>query len=726
MKKKVKEPVKKGGVAKVPVIIQMEALECGATSLAMILAYYDKWVPPEQVRVDCGVSRDGSNAKNVLLAARNYGLDAKGYRFEPESLKEEGIFPCIIHWNFNHFVVCDGFKGNKAYLNDPARGFVKVSMEEFDKSFTGIALLMEPTEKFEPGGKRKSVLEFAATRLKNSKNAIIFVALTTAISYLFSIINPVMSQVYLDRLLSRQNPEWIVPFITLMSLLAIVQIIVRLCSTVFSLKINGKMSIVGSASYMWKVMRMPMEFFSQRMMGDIIRRKSTNETIAQTLVNVFAPLVLNGIMLIFYLVVMIRKSLVLTAIGVATLLLNLLVSRFISEKRVNAMRIQLRDTGNLSSTTMNGISMIETIKASGAENGFFRKWAGYQASVNAKSVEYSRMNAYLGLIPSILSMLADDAVLFLGVLYTMRGDFTLGSMMMFQGVLSSFMSPAMSLVNAGQTIQEMRTDMERIEDVMQYPEDPYVKEEPVREDESYAKLSGNIELKNVTFGYSRLAEPLIENFSMSIKPGSRVAFVGSSGCGKSTLAKLISGLHKPWSGEITFDGKHIDEIDRSVFTGSLAVVDQDIILFEDTIANNIKMWDDTIEDFEMIMAASDAQIHEDIMLRENGYQYKLTEGGKDFSGGQRQRLEIARALCQDPTIIIMDEATSALDAKVEYEVVKKIKDRGITCIVIAHRLSTIRDCDEIVVLDHGKVVERGTHDELYKKGGYYAELIASE
>ncbi|MBQ1691779.1 MAG: hypothetical protein II017_03125, partial [Erysipelotrichaceae bacterium] len=379
MKKKVKEPVKKGGIAKVPVIIQMEALECGATSLAMILAYYDKWVPPEQVRVDCGVSRDGSNAKNVLLAARNYGLDAKGYRFEPESLKEEGIFPCIIHWNFNHFVVCDGFKGNKAYLNDPARGFVKVSMEEFDKSFTGIALLMEPTEKFEPGGKRKSVLEFAATRLKNSKNAIIFVALTTAISYLFSIINPVMSQVYLDRLLSRQNPEWIVPFITLMSLLAIVQIIVRLCSTVFSLKINGKMSIVGSASYMWKVMRMPMEFFSQRMMGDIIRRKSTNETIAQTLVNVFAPLVLNGIMLIFYLVVMIRKSLVLTAIGVATLLLNLLVSRFISEKRVNAMRIQLRDTGNLSSTTMNGISMIETIKASGAENGFFRKWAGYQA-----------------------------------------------------------------------------------------------------------------------------------------------------------------------------------------------------------------------------------------------------------------------------------------------------------------------------------------------------------
>ena len=308
----------------------------------------------------------------------------------------------------------------------------------------------------------------------------------------------------------------------------------------------------------------------------------------------------------------------------------------------------------------------------------------------------------------------------------MRGEFTLGSMMMFQGLLSSFMSPATSIVNSGQTIQEMRTDMERIEDVMEYPDDPYVREEKVRDDVSYAKITGDIELKNVTFGYSRLAEPLIKDFSMHIKQGSKVAFVGGSGCGKSTLAKLISGLQKPWSGEITFGGKHIDEIDRSVFTGSLAVVDQDIILFEDTIANNIKMWDDSIEDFEMIMAARDAHIHEDIMQRENGYQYKLSEGGKDFSGGQRQRIEIARALCQDPTIIIMDEATSALDAKVEHEVVKAIEDRGITCIVIAHRLSTIRDCDEIVVLNHGEVVERGTHGELYAKGGYYAELIANE
>lgn len=723
--KRIKKPIEKG-VAKVPVIMQMEALECGAACLTMVMAYYDKWVPLEQVRYDCGVSRDGSNAKNVLLAARNYGFEARGYRFEPENLKKEGVFPCIIHWNFNHFVVLNGFKGNKVYINDPARGLVKISEKEFDECFTGIVLMIEPGEEFVPSGKRKSVLQFAIKRLSGAKTAIIFVAITTIISYLFSVINPVMSQIFFDRLLTGLNKEWTMPFIGVMSLLAILQIIVQWVSSVYSLKINGKMAAIGSTSYMWKVLRMPMQFFSQRMVGDILQRQNSNETIASILVNTLAPLALNVLMMIFYLVVMIRYSLVLTLVGITTLLVNLLMSRYISERRINLTRVSMRDAGKLSSTTVSGISMIETIKASGAENGFFQKWSGYQASVNAQEVKFSKMNSYLTLIPAFFSVLANYAVLFLGVYYTMMGKFTVGSIITFQGVLSSFMSPAMTLVSAGQTIQEMTTEMERVEDVMQYPSDRFVKDEPVDEERDYAKLRGNIELNNVTFGYSRLAEPLIENFSMSLKPGQRVAFVGGSGCGKSTLAKLISGLQEPWSGDITFDGKHIDEIDRNIFTGSLAVVDQDIILFEDTIANNIKMWDNTIEDFEMILAARDAQIHQDIMLRENGYQYKLSEGGKDLSGGQRQRLEIARVLAQDPSIIILDEATSALDAKTEYDVVNAIKDRGITCIVVAHRLSTIRDCDEIIVLDKGKVVERGTHEQLYAKEGYYKDLVTSE
>ena len=723
--KKVKQPVTNGR-ANVPVVMQMEALECGAASLAMVMAYYDKWVPLEQVRLDCGVSRDGSNAKNVLIAARSYGFEAQGYRCEIDSLKDNMQFPCIIHWNFNHFVVLDGFQGNYAWINDPARGEVKVTMEEFGRSFTGICLQIKPGPDFEPGGKPKSTVEFARRRLRGAGAAVAFVLFSTVIGYLFGIINPLFSRFFMDRLLTGENRELLMPFLVLLALMGGAQVVTSWVQAVYNMKLNGKMAIVGSSDFMWKILRLPMEFFSQRMGGDILQRQGTNASIASTLVNTLTPLALNTIMMIFYLVVMVRYSVLLSILGIFTIILNLLVSRIISAKRVNVTRVQMRDSGKLASATVSGIQMVETIKASGAENGYFQKWAGYQASVNTQNVKYAKINQYLGMIPTLLSAVAESSVLILGVWLTMYGNFTLGMIMTFQQFLSSFMSPAMTLISAGQTIQEMRTQMERVEDVMQYPEDPNFSDHPLDEDADYSKLSGSVELKHVTFGYSRLGQPLIQDFSMSMKPGSRVAFVGSSGCGKSTLSKLISGLYQPWSGEILFDGKPISQIDRSVFTGSVAVVDQDIVLFEDTIANNIKMWDESIEDFEMILAARDAQIYDDIMARDGGFYGKLTEGGKDLSGGQRQRIEIARVLAQDPSIIIMDEATSALDAKTEYELVKAVKDRGITCIVIAHRLSTIRDCDEIIVLDKGKVVERGTHEELYAKGGYYSELISND
>ncbi len=757
--KSIRQPITKGA-AKVPVVMQMEALECGAASLTMILAYYGKWIPLEQVRADCGVSRDGSNAKNVLKAARSYGLVAKGYRYEPEDLKTNGKFPCIIHWNFNHFLVLDGFKGNKAVLNDPAKGCYTVPMETFDKSFTGICLMFEPSETFEPSGKPKSMLSFAKAKMKGAGVAVAFTIITTVIASLIGIIEPAFSRIFIDRLLTGQNPDWFIPFIWALAALSVIEIIITFIQAVFAARINAKIAAVGSATFMWKVLRMPMEFFSQRMAGDIQQRKGSNASVASSLVNTFAPLVIEACMMVFYLVVMIRYSVLLTLIGVTSIFINMLVSRFISKKRVNITRVSMRDAGKLAGATVAGIEMIETIKASGAENGFFEKWAGYQASVNTQKVKFAKLNQYLGLIPQLVSSLTNTAVLVIGVYLTIQGQFTIGMVMAFQGFLGSFLAPAQTLISAGQTLQEMRAEMERIEDVMQYPTDVIyemkdsetagkiqdmqtgtergekVPEYPVDtihitaetpdDDVEYDKLSGKVEMKNVTFGYSRLAEPLIRDFNLTLKQGSRVAFVGTSGCGKSTISKLISGLYQPWSGEILFDGKPITEIDRGVFTGSLAVVDQDIILFEDTIANNIKMWDSSIEDFEMIMAARDAQLHEDIMQRDGGYNYRITEGGKDFSGGQRQRMEIARVLAQDPTIIILDEATSALDAKTEYDVVKSIKDRGITCIVVAHRLSTIRDCDEIIVMDHGNVVERGTHDELYALGGFYTELVSSD
>ena len=716
----------KTSVARVPVVMQMEALECGAASLTMILAYYGKWLPLEQVRSDCGVSRDGSNAGNIMKAARGYGLTAKGFKSSVEAIRKSGAFPCIIHWNFNHFVVLCGFRGSYAYLNDPARGNVKVTMEEFDKAFTGICLTFAPSESFQPSGKRKSTLEFARKRLVGAGGAVAFVMLTSAIGYLFTIVNPAFSRFFMDRLLTDENKELLTPFIGLVAAVAVLQVFVAAVQAVYSLKINGKMAVMGSSTFLWKVMKMPMEFFSQRLAGDIQMRHKSNASIAATLVNTLTPLAISLVMLVFYLIVMLRYSPLLTLIGVASIAVNIFMSRLISEKRVNITRVQARDSGKLAASTVSGIKMVETIKASGAENGYFQRWADYQASVNAQSMHFTVLNQYLGMIPAFITTLANAAVLVLGIWLCMRGEFTLGMVTAFQSFLMSFMTPAMTMIRAGQTIQEMRTQMERVEDVMEYPEDARFTDGSAMEEEDFDKLSGEVELRNVTFGYSRLAPPLIENFSLHIRPGGRVALVGASGCGKSTVAKLVSGLYQPWSGEILFDGKPISEINHNVFTCSVSVVDQDVILFEDTIANNIKMWDSSIEDYEMIMAARDAQIHDDIMARPGGYQEKLSDGGRNLSGGQRQRLEIARVLAQDPHIIIMDEATSALDARTEFDVTKAVNRRGATCIIIAHRLSTIRDCDEIIVLDRGKVVERGTHEELYAKGGYYTELISSD
>ncbi len=716
----------KNSARKVPVVIQLEALECGAASLTMILAYYGKWIPLEQVRADCGVSRDGSNAKNILKAARSYGLTAKGYRYEPEALRREGKFPCIIHWNFNHFVVLCGFKGNKAVINDPAKGTYSVTMEQFDKSFTGICLMMEPGENFVKEGKPKSVVEFVKKKLKGAGSAFALVVITTIISSLIGIITPGFSNVFADHLLSGKNPGWFMPFIWGISAISLLQIIIQIIQATYSLRVNGKIAIVADSRYMWHVLRLPMEFFSQRMAGDIQGRRSQNAGIAGSIIQTFAPLSIEAVMLFFYLFVMLRYSVVLSLIGIVSVFLNMAVSSYISKKRINLTRVSQRDSGKLQGATVAAIEMIESIKSSGAENGFFEKWAGYQAAVNTSQTKFTKLNAYVGIIPSVISMLTNTLVLMGSVYLCQKGEWTVGMISAFSGFLGSFLSPAMQFVSASQSLQEMRTSMERIEDVMEYPvavPDTY---SSLSDEEEYDKLSGKIELKNVTFGYSKLSEPLIRDFSLTLLPGQRVAFVGPSGCGKSTLSKLISGLYKPWSGEILFDGKRIDEINRSVFTGSLSVVDQDIILFEDTIANNIRMWDTSIEDFEIILAARDAKIHEDIMKRDGGYQYKLMEGGKDLSGGQRQRLEIARVLAEDPTIIIMDEATSALDAKTEYEVVSSIKNRGITTVVVAHRLSTIRDSDEIIVLDKGKVVERGTHDELYALGGVYFSLVSNE
>ena len=727
-------------IAKVPVVMQMEATECGAASLAMVLAYFGRWLPLEQVRLDCGVGRDGSNAGNLLKAARTYGLKAQGYRCSLDGVKKMS-FPLIVHWNFNHFVVLCGFKKEQAVLCDPGRGRVTVTMKEFDEAFTGIALTFEKSEAFTPGGRPRSILVFVRSRLHSALGPFLFVAAITFLIAVAGMAAPVFSRIFMDEILSGKNAAWLTPFLAALGALFLFQTAVSLLQTVCLLKIRGKLAVSANSGFMWHVLRLPIEFFSQRYAGDIAQRQQSNEGIAETLIAHLAPMALNLAMLFFYFFVMLQYSPLLTVIGLFTAVLNLAVTQYVSGKRINLARAQMRDAGKLAATALSGIEMIETIKASGAENGFFERWSGLNASVNSAEVGFAKLGSTLGILPTLLTGLANLTVILLGAALIMKGRFTVGMLLAFQGFLSAFMSPVDALLTVGQKFQEMRTSMERVEDVMNYPADVEYDEESETETKeadgqdhkeaakglpSFEKLRGRLELRDITFGYSRLAPPLIRDFSLTLPPGGTVALVGSSGCGKSTLAKLMSGFYQPWGGEIRYDGKLRSEIPRMVFTGSLAVVDQDVILFEDSITENIRIWDKSIEDFEIIMAARDAQIHEDIMSREGGYGVIVRENGKNFSGGQCQRLEIARVLAQDPTIVILDEATSALDARTEFEVIHSIRERGITCVIVAHRLSTIRDCDEIIVLEDGCVVERGTHEELYAKGGAYSRLISTE
>ena len=689
----------------------------------MVMAYYDKWVPLEQIREDTGISRDGSNASHILQAAQKYGFKTRGLARNREKLAERGLFPCIIHWDKAHFVVLNGFTKRKAVINDPAKGVIRVSLDEFDKLYSRICLEITPGEDFQPSGKRKSVLAFAKKRLLDAKWLVALFCITTIAFYLIGVFNPLIKQSFIDNILGGKNPDWLLPFTWIVAGIGIATVLLTLVRQIFNYKILGKLAIEGNSTYMWKVLRLPISFFSQRMVGDIQQRKDTNATIAETLITIFAPLALNFIILIVYLVIMIHQSLILTLIGVSAIIFNVIISQILIQKRIDIARVYARDNAMLNAYSSKGIEMIETIKSSGSENGFFHQWSEYKEAATANKKKMTFISTSFSLIPNFITLAINYMILFFGVYLVINGQFTAGAIIGFQGLMTAFLTPASQIVEGGQKIQEMRTEMERIDDVMEYRDDPNVIKEVPKT--IYKKKNPDVELKHITFGYNKLSKPLIKDFSLTIKAGASVALVGGSGCGKSTLAKLIAGLYEPWEGEILFDGKAIIDIDREVFSSTVAVVDQSIALFDDSIRNNIKMWDETIEDYEMILAANDASIHQEILDR-GGYDYHITEGGKNFSGGEKQRIEIARALTNDPSILILDEATSALDASTEYDIVSSIKRRGITTIVIAHRLSTIRDADLILVLDEGNVVEKGTHDELMANKGHYYNLIKND
>jgi NHLM bacteriocin system ABC transporter peptidase/ATP-binding protein len=702
-------------------VMQMEAVECGAASLTMILAHYGKWLPLEQVRADCGVSRDGSSAKSILRAARNYGLEAKGFRMEPEAL--EGTQPAIIHWNFEHFVVFRGFdkKGN-AYLNDPGSGPVKWPMEEFRKHFTGICLTFKPTEHFKKEGEQTSILSYIRKNLSGAGEAFWLTFTFALMTAFITLLTPLFTRIFLDEILSGKNADWAMWFFMAMGALAAYQFFVVLLQTRYSKRIAGHLALKGNREYLYHLLRLPMSFFSMRHVGELQQRMHLNEQITHSLVDVLAPQVINIGLLLLYLVLMFSYSTWLTLIGIVAAAVNLGFVKYFSKVRINLIRSMEHSEGQYFSATISCIDNMESIKAAGAEMGFFKYWSGLWAHKFNMNANADKQQTQMALLPVLANGLVNMAVLVLGAYLILQGDLTVGMLMAFQGFMGSFLQPVNAIVNASQTIVEMRSQMERVEDVMKYPEDHRDNEGEVVQ----GKLGGLLELKHVTFGYSPLQPPLIEDFNLRIEPGHSVAFVGSSGCGKSTLAKLISGLYKPWSGEILFDDRPIESISNEELTNSVAVIDQNVVLFDDTVAQNIRMWDPSIEDFTMMIACNDAQIRADIVSRPEGFGTKIVKGGQNFSGGQRQRIEMATALAKEPAILIMDEATSALDPKTEDEVMRRIRRMGPTQIIVAHRLSTIRDCDEIIVMDQGKILQRGRHEELIEQDGMYRDLMKSE
>ncbi|MEM7582103.1 MAG: NHLP family bacteriocin export ABC transporter peptidase/permease/ATPase subunit [Acidobacteriota bacterium] len=721
---------------RVPTVLQMEAVECGAAALAMILASYKLRVPLEELRVACGVSRDGSKAGNMVKAARAYGMIAKGFRRTPDSLKPMPM-PVIIHWNFNHFVVLEGFKGDYAHLNDPAQGPTRVSLEELDTAFTGVALTFEPGPEFKPGGRKRSLWGALAPRLSGSRAALLYVVLAGFGLLIPTMVTPTFTQVFVDDFLVRGLESWLRPLLVLMGATAIVQLALTWLRLRYLLRFETKLSLSTSSQFFWHVLRLPVEFYNQRFAGEIGARVGINDKVAALLSGQLATTLLDFLVIFFYALLMIQYDVLLTVVTVTIAILNLAALRLVSRVRVDLNQRVLKDEGNLGAVAVGGLQTIETLKATGTESDFFSRLSGNLAKVINSGQKLAVATNVLATVPPLLMAINAAVLLGFGGLRVMDGHLSMGMLMAYQALMFIFISPVNRMVNLGSTLQEVEGDLTRLDDVLEAELDQTLVTAQEAEARSLehagassiaaeAKLDGYLELRSVSFGYGRLDPPLIEDFNLRLTPGSRVALVGGSGSGKSTISKLVAGLYGIWDGEILFDGRTRQEIPRAVLNSSVAFVDQDIFLFAGTVRDNLTLWDNSIPERDVLQAARDAAIYDEVASRPKGFASLVEERGANFSGGQRQRLEIARALVGNPAMLVLDEATSALDPTTEKIIDDNLRQRGITCLIVAHRLSTIRDCDEIIVLDHGKVVERGTHEEMMANGKMYSQLISGE
>ncbi|MEA5568468.1 NHLP family bacteriocin export ABC transporter peptidase/permease/ATPase subunit [Anabaena sp. UHCC 0399] len=714
---------------KTPTLLQMEAVECGAAALGIILAYYRKIVPLAELRQNCGVSRDGSKASNMIKAARNYGMQAKGFKKQLEQLKTLRP-PYIVFWNFNHFLVVEGFKKNWVYLNDPATGPRRVSCQEFDEAYTGVVLIIEPGSEFQKGGRKPSLIGSLIDRLRGSFGAILYCLLAGFFLVIPGLVLPVFNQIFVDNILIENRTDWLRPLILGMAITVIIQAWLTLLQRQFLRKLNIKLSVEMSGQFIHHILRLPVGFYAQRFAGEISSRININTKVAEVLSGQLARTVIDTVMVVFYAIVMFAYDGVLTAIAICFAAINMLTLQSVSRQRTDIYMRTIQDRGKVAGTEIAALQSMETLKASALESDFFARWSGYYTKFINGQQELGITNQVLGVLPAFLTGLSSLSILVIGGLRVMDGHLSIGMLVAFQSLMTSFLTPVNSLVNFGSTLQELEGDLNRLDDVLQNPTDSELDSQNLHisttQPLQYCQLQGYIELKNVTFGYSRTDNPLIQDLSFQLKPGQRVALVGGSGSGKSTVAKLVAGLYQPWSGQILFDGIPREQIPRAILSNSLAMVEQEIFLYAGTVRDNLTLWDDTVTNSQLVRACKDAAIHEVILALPGGYEGNLLEGAANFSGGQRQRLEIARALVNEPTILVMDEATSALDAETEKIIDRNLRYRGCSCIIVAHRLSTIRDCDEIIVLEQGKVVQRGSHQEMSQIDSPYARLIQSE
>ena len=708
-------------VYKVPIVIQLENVECGAACLVMLLAYFGKWVTLENAREECRVSRNGSNINDIANAAKKNGMEVHNYRAGMEHMLKYAKLPCMIHWNFDHFVILNGFKGNKAIITDPSQGRISISLEEFSESFTGIYMEICKGKTFEPTGKRLSLLEFIKRRIKNSRSIVSLLLLLSVSLSIIALFFPMFNRFFLDTILATSKNQYLFPMLVILGLMILARIILSFLSSVISLKIQGKYAIDSDYTFFKHLLRLPLSFFYAHLAGDLMVRQDSNRNIAYTLIQKIVPNIINLFLLVMYLFFMIQYNVYLTVTIVTMTLINGLLSYIIAKKRLEISQIQSKDYGKLVSETYSGLKMIETLKTFGSESGYFSRWSGILTKSTNSGIKNDVISTTLGNIPNFVEEIGNITVLILGAFFIFLGDFSTGMLLTFQGFVVSFTDPVNNLLSASQEIQVMRSSIERIEDVMRAKED-VTEVADAHHDSNFFEL----EIKNLDFSYSLDSEIILKNMNLKLSKGDSLAIVGESGNGKTTLVQLLSGVYNPSKGEINYYNDRFEKISTNEFRSYLSVVDQNIVLFNDTIENNLKLWDDTIDDEAMVKAAEDCLIHNVILDRKNGYQEYLKENGNSLSGGQRQCLEIARALARTPQLMILDEATSALDAQTEYKIMMNILNRGITLIVISHRLSAIRNCDNIVVLKNGQIVEQGSHDSLLEKESMYKKFLFAE